>query len=272
MGVILRFSIAAMLLLGFIMIRRIPLKIPGKALKILIISAMLLYPVNFGLVYWAGQYLNSGVIAVFFSIYPIITGILSIGILHTERLTTGKIIGLLLGFTGITVIFFEQMNQTAFQGMILVGAAGVSLGSGAAALSMVLVKKYLHGVRPAVLSVYQMGVGIPILAILAFCSGESLEEIIPVHALFATLYLGAVPSAFGFVIYYLILQQLSPVTVSLIHYVNPILALLAGWVILHEPVTVHLLYGTLVVLGGVVISNYHLYWRPLKLKVLQLVH
>ncbi|MBD3274674.1 MAG: EamA family transporter [Candidatus Marinimicrobia bacterium] len=271
MGVILRFSIAAVLLFGFLKIRGISLRIPRRSIKILAITAVLLYPVNFGLMYWAEQHINSGITAVFFSTYPIFTGIFSVGVVRAENFSIEKLVGLLLGFSGVTITFFEQFQHAVFNTIMLLAAIAIITGASAAALSIVIVKKHLSNVQPAVLGMYQMVIGIPILGIISILSGESTAVVIPWESILATIYLGAIPSALGFGVYYFLLNRLSPITLSYVHYVNPMLALFTGWLILNEPLTMNMLYGTLIVLCGVATTKVRIYWNAMKVGFVNLV-
>lgn len=271
MGVILRFIIAAVLLFGFIKFRGISLRISRRSLRIIALTAVLLYPMNFGLMYWAEQHIQSGITAVFFSTYPIFTGIFSVGIIRAEQFSPEKLIGLLLGFIGVTITFLEQIHHTIFNTIMLLAAVAIIVGASAAALSIVIIKKHLSDVQPALLGMYQMVVGIPLLGIISILSGESTGAAIPWESILATIYLGAIPSALGFGVYYLLLSRLSPITLSYIHYVNPLLALFTGWLVLNEPLTINMLYGALVVMCGVATTKIRIYWNAMKLGFVNLV-
>jgi drug/metabolite transporter (DMT)-like permease len=71
--------------------------------------------------------------------------------------------------------------------------------------------------------------------------------------IFSIIYLAVLGTAIAFVLYFWLLKTTSAVLMSLITFITPPLALLWGWLILGEVITLHLVLGMLVIFSGIAI-------------------
>ncbi|MCB0277261.1 MAG: DMT family transporter, partial [Calditrichaeota bacterium] len=172
LGATLRFSLALIILAALALWRRTDLRLPPRAFTPVVSSAILLYLLDYGLIYWGEQYLNAGVTAVFFATFPLFTALSSNLIFREERFDRNKIIGVLLGFAGTLVVFMEQVQATRFDARISLASLAIILSALAAALSLVITKKFLSEVNTLSLTLHQMLWGTLSLAVTGFFLGE----------------------------------------------------------------------------------------------------
>ena len=255
LGATLRFSLALIILAALALWRRTDLRLPPRAFTPVVSSAILLYLLDYGLIYWGEQYLNAGVTAVFFATFPLFTALSSNLIFREERFDRNKIIGVLLGFAGTLVVFIEQVQATRFDARISLASLAIILSALAAALSLVITKKFLSEVNTLSLTLHQMLWGTLSLAVTGFFLGEfrAFELTLKVGA--AVFYLGAFGSALAFVLYYQLLKKMSSISLSYIIYITPLVALGAGYLLLGETLTWQTLLGTGIIFTGVFFSG-----------------
>lgn len=210
-------------------------------------SGVLLWNGGNGLVVWAEQHADSGLTALIVAASPIWTAILAA--LLDRKAPSRLLVGsLLVGFTGIGLLaapsFRSGVRSDLLSTLALIGASlSWSLGS-------VLQARRPVAISPRASSAYQMlvaGVGFFILARL---TGEA-EPAPTAAAWLAWGYLVIFGSVLAFTAYVTALRQL-PTNVVMTHaYVNPVIAVILGWLILNEEITVWTVAGSALVLLGV---------------------
>lgn len=213
-------------------------------------QALFNFTIPYSLVYWAEQWVPSGLVSILFSTMPIFVVVLAFFVLPEERLRPLALFGLLLSFLGVAIIFSEDFDllggpQAAF-------AAGVFLLSPfSAAVGQVVVKRWGADLPTFSLTLIPLASG----TFLLVCMAWWFERNLPWHpepaAVAAVLYLGLVGTAFAFTLYYWLFKHVSATNLSLITYATPVVAVTLGTVLLDEPITLRLLLGAALVIGGV---------------------
>ncbi len=205
-----------------------------------------------GGVVWAEQFMASGLVAVLVASTPFwMVGIESLA--GGERLTRRTIVGLLIGFSGILLLVWPDLVHalSATAGWTWVGGLiatqlaciGWSIGS-------TVSKKRLKDTDPLVSAAYQMLAGGLILMAVAGLTGEFARLAWSPRSLGAVIYLFFAGSLVGFVAYTYALAHLPMSIVSLYPYVNPVVAVVLGTWILHEPLTWRIGVAVAVILAG----------------------
>ncbi len=217
-------------------------------LKILI-PGFFMYYLSYSLVYWGEQYINSGLTAVLFATLPFFVAIYATLLLKDERLNKYKLSGLLIGFSGILLIFWDSLSFSEKD--IFLGMAGIILSAACSAYASVRVKRDLYSVEPIVISTYQMGLGTLLLLGSGFISERLYDFKLTYKSIGALLYLSFIGSAFAFMTYYWLLKKIEVTKLSLIAFITPIIALILGFLILKETITGYLLSGTVLVIIGI---------------------
>jgi len=225
-----------------------------QAFKILI-PGFFMYYLSYSLVYWGEQYINSGLTAVLFATLPFFVALFATLFLKEEKLNWFRLFGLIIGFSGILLIFWDSLSlkgENLFQGMV-----GIILSAGFSAYASVRVKRDLYSVEPVVISVFQMGLGTILLLGSGFLSERITDFKLTYKSIGALLYLSFFGSAFAFMSYYWLLKRIEVTKLSLIAFITPIVALLLGWLVLGESISGYLISGTVLVIIGIwLVSRY----------------
>jgi drug/metabolite transporter (DMT)-like permease len=123
------------------------------------------------------------------------------------------------------------------------------------AYALVIIKKYAQPVSPFALNL----VGMSIAGVLLFGAGllfESFSSVIwDVAAVGSILYLAVVGSVIAFVTYHWLLKRVEAVYLSLVSFINPIIAVILGSMVLHETLAASVFVGAALVLVGILIAN-----------------
>ncbi len=255
LGAALRFTVATFLLFAYARITKAQLKLNKVDFKKVFISAVLLYTVDYGLIYWGEQYLTAGVTAIFFATFPLFMSIFSNFIFKNETFNKWKFSGVMIGFGGVVLIFYEQLLQTNYQFIVVLAVVAIIVSAAAAAISTLIVKKHLNHIATVPLTLHQMLWGVISLFVISFLMGETTNVNINLRVGGAVLYLGVFGSAAAFVMYYWLLKKLSAVTLSFIIYITPIVAILADWLVFGETIALKTFVGMLLIFAGIALSQ-----------------
>lgn len=228
-------------------LRRYQLRVSRKELGLLAASGILLWTGGNGLIIWAEQRVNSGYAALIISTVPIWVALIEA--LIDRRLPSRSLVAaLLVGFSGIVVLSAPQISNANRAGMLALGAlllAPISWSLGSILQQRRPVK------RPVlVTSAYQHlfgGLGFVVAMLL---TSEPRPSPSP-DAWLAWVYLVTVGSLIGFTSFLQALRLLPISIVTTYAYVNPVVAVILGAIILHEPVTPWMVAGSVLVLFGV---------------------
>jgi drug/metabolite transporter (DMT)-like permease len=109
-AVTMRFSLATIILFLILKIRGERLPTDRVALLLYLTLAFLSYSFPFALVYWGEQYIPSGLASIIFAVYPFVVAIGSHFALEAEKMNVLKMAGILLGFAGVTIIFWSDIH------------------------------------------------------------------------------------------------------------------------------------------------------------------
>jgi drug/metabolite transporter (DMT)-like permease len=204
-------------------------------------------------VYWAAQFIPSGWISVIFGLLPLMTALLSAIWLGERSLTPSKLLAYVLGVGGLWTLFGSamQLGHDAVLGII-----GVLVSTFLQAVSSVWVKR-IDAKIPALSQVTGgLLLSLPLYLITwALFDGHWPTEI-SIISLASIIYLGMIATTFGFVLYYYLLIHQSATKVALVTLISPILALLLGHTVNHEPLTMKVVTGTLLILGALMVHAF----------------
>ena len=243
-----RFLLAGGLLLLWAALRKKPIRPTREEIVVLSISGLLLWTGGNGLVMWAEQRAGSGLAALIVASVPIWAALIETMI--DRRVPSLRLIlALLVGFVGIGVLGVPTLRSgTRADGLAVVALMGASASW---AIGSVLQSRRPVTLSPQVSAGYQSLIGGMGFALLVFIFHEPR----PTPALEAWVawgYLVVFGSLLAFTSYVQTLRLL-PINVAMTHaYVNPVIAVVLGAVILREPITIWTIGGAVMVILGVV--------------------
>jgi drug/metabolite transporter (DMT)-like permease len=246
----IRFVIAVAILSSIIAMRRLSLPKTSRDWLLLMVSGVLAFCVNFGLLFWGEQYISSGLAAVLQSTIPAFGLVIAHFYLPGEQMTPAKILGIVLGVIGVAVIFSNQLDVAGPRA--LAGCAALVVSSVGAAYSNVLVKTYGKHLNPAILAGGQMFFGlIPLLLIGIPWEGSPLNFRWTPMAVVSLFYLAVVGSVVAFLLYYWLVQNMDVTKTMLIALVTPVVAVTLGMLVLNEELHWRTLLGGLMIISGI---------------------
>lgn len=254
-GAGVRFLLALIVLLFVIWFKKIPLRLDKREFWLLVINAFLIYTLDYGLIYWAEQHLTAGVTAIFFAPFTLFTAIWSNFFFRSESFRWHKSIGLLIGFSGILIVFYDQLAITQFNRLITLAATAVIISAAGGAISAVVIKKYLTTMNPYKLTFHQMWMGVIQLFLLGFIFEDFSTIKMSQNIISAIVYLSLLGTVFAFVVYYTLLQKMSAITLSLIVYITPIVALIADYLAFGEVIPLRSLIGMMFIFSGIGVTQ-----------------
>ncbi len=242
-----RILLAGAIIFGWAALRRYPLRVTKRELGLLAASGLLLWTGGNGLVVWAEQRADSGYAALIISTVPIWVTVIETVI--DRRLPSRRLVlALLVGFSGILVLTAPQLVRANKADLLALAAlllAPLSWSLG----SVLQQRRPVH--RPVLVnSAYQHlfgGLGFAAAMLL-------MQEPRPAPAPSAWLawaYLVTVGSLIGFTSFLQALRLLPIHIATTYAYVNPVVAVILGALILHEPITPWMVGGSALVLLGV---------------------
>ena len=219
------------------------------------ILAVLIFVLDYGLLFWAEKRVPSGMAAVMMATIPAFMTISEIVILRTQRLTTRLAAALLVGIGGVAVLVSPTMNfgeapiDTSGACALIIAAVSWSV---AAALS----RKLPLPAAKVMSSGSQMLAGGVLLTVTAALLGEFRGfhvQAVSRGAWLALLYLIVAGSIVAFTAYVWLIHHESPTKVGTYAYVNPVVAVLVGYFLGGETIGGRTMFGTLLVLVSVVV-------------------
>lgn len=249
-----RQAVSGTILVGYFKSRGYKWPDKGSLIRIAVQGFFLLCISN-GLLTWAMEYIDSGLGAIIAGLVPLFVALFSILLLRYARFTPLMIVGLIVGFGGIVTIFYEHFAQLANSKYTF----GIALAL-IATLSWSFGTVYASRYKPATDLLF--GVGLQMLfagvVMLAVCgvSGKYVNLLkANGDALWGLLYLVVVGSLLTYSAYVFAVSKLPPTQASVYAYINPIVAIFLGWLMLKEHMSVNVITGTLITIGGVYLVN-----------------
>jgi drug/metabolite transporter (DMT)-like permease len=249
----IRFTIAGLILALLLVARGVPLPTLA-AWPALAVMGALMISVGNGFVVWGEQWVPSGIAAVIVASLPFWTAAVEAFLPDGERMSARMLAGMSIGFAGILVLVWPDLTVTRGSGsMFTLGAAGILLAPFGWALGSSYAKRQPKESNPFVASAMQMLFGGLLMVIVGTARGEWSMLSWTTRTLVAEVYLIVVGSFAGFAAYIYALKYLPLSTVSLYAYVNPLIAVLLGTLILDEPFGLRIVGASLLVLAGVAV-------------------
>jgi len=251
----LRFCAAGCLMLGFLRLTRGPLRLTlAQHRDNAIVGGFLLLGGN-GLVSWAEQFLPSGITALIIGAQPMVMVLTEWGWKGGKRPSLPIFLGLLLGFAGVAWLAapWEAGNTGAVP---LPGVLAVLVACVSWAIGSIYGRNARSGADPFTASGLQMLWGSALLALTALIRGEWSQWVpsqVTAASWGAVVYLTLVGSLVGFSCFAWLMKHSTPARVSTYAYVNPVVAVFLGWLVLHEPVGPRTLAASAVIVAAVVI-------------------
>ena len=246
----LRWMTAGVLLCGILLAmgRRLP---PLRMWGPLILLGVLMNVMGNGFVVFAQQYVASGLTAVMIATTPFWSALLERLLPNGERFSTRALIGLAIGFAGIVILVWPEMSQGGASGRAFVGGViAIQLACIGWVIGTSYARRHELGNDPFPSTALQMVFSGVMLLLAATVRGDWAELTLTPRTLAAMAYLSVAGSLVAYSAYIYAIQHLRLSLVSLYAYINPIIAVALGTMLLGEPLSPRILLAALLVLAG----------------------
>lgn len=250
----IRQTIAGILLSGFLMvIKKIELPSASNMAR-QAFAGFLMIAMGNGLVTWAEVYVPSGVAAIICSFMPVWVVLINLTINRSELPNALIVIGVLTGLGGIVLVFSEHIADFVNPNYQL-GIFFIFLSSLGWALGSVMVKRAGQKTNPYLNAGLQMFFGGLWCFIFSFLFDDLTQIRFTNTTVFAIGYLSLVGSITAFMLYTYALTKLPITIASLYAYINPLVAVLLGWLILDEKLNFKIAIAIVVTVVGIYLVN-----------------
>ncbi|RZK81152.1 MAG: permease [Pedobacter sp.] len=247
----------ASLILMVILLRKNELQWKGWSyLKRQIFVSLLMIVIANGMTTVAEQSIPSGLTSLLNSLNPIIVFVISV-IIGMQKLTLRGFVGVIIGFLGVAFIFrdgLEDLMDPNYRMGILCLTCAIS----GWATGTIYTKKNAYQTSNIFLDLfYQFAFSAVAQLILAFIFSANTDvSTWSATSLMATVYLAVFGSIVGYYCYHYALKKVTATEVSVLSYLNTVIALFLGWLILSEEITTDIIVATVLIIFGVFITNY----------------
>ncbi len=250
----IRQFIAGMLFTGFFLMKGY--KLPNlKQLKWLAGMSVLLFVAANGLATVGVKYITSGLAALIAALYPLSVVIIERIFFKNTKITGLTFIGILLGLAGIALVFYENAFHNHQEGY-WIGIAVSLIAMLSWSVGTIFIARKQINMNPYYSTGLQMLIGSGFLLVLATSTGNTIAIAdIPLQTWLSISYLVVMGSILAYVAFIYTMKHLEASIAALYAYINPIVAILIGSVIVNETITAEIIIGSVITLIGVYIVN-----------------
>ncbi|MBK9729705.1 MAG: EamA family transporter [Chitinophagaceae bacterium] len=248
-----RFLIAGGLVSLYFMLKKTPLPSLQEWKNILLIS-LLFFVIGNSSVVHAEQHISSGLAALICSAIPIWVVLINLLLSKSEKVNSLIVTGLVIGFGGLVMIFYDNLGDLS-NPALLFSLAYLLFGNIAWSYGTVYSKKIKWNTPFMFAAGLQMLIAGILLSIAGLFSGEAASFHPTVNGWMALLYLALIGSIVSYGAYLYALTHLPSTIVSLYAYVNPVVAVLLGFLLLHEKFGILTLLAMVITIAGVYLVN-----------------
>ena len=245
-----RFILAVAILIVVVRVQKIPFPKTRAEWRLIALTGILQFSVNYSMVFWSEQYITSGLAAVLQSMITVFGLILAWIFLPDERITKLKVVAVVLGIVGVAVIFIDQLRVQSY--MAFLGCVAIVIGSYAAAQASILIKAKGGSFHPAALLLGQMIAGLPLILVYSLIvEGNPLTFNWSLKALVCVIYLTVAGTIAAFWLYYWLLGRVESTKAMMISLVSPLIAVVIGAVTIGETLPAQTFLGGLLIICSI---------------------
>ena len=227
----------------------------------LLVMGILSVALPFSLITWAEQSVDSTLAVILNASVPLFVILIAAVVLADEHITVNRLTGLAIGFAGVAILVgFDPgvvAGTDAGAALALIGSS-VSYAAGA-----VYARRFVHGLRPMIPALLQVGFALLISAGLALAFEQPINVPARFDAILAVVWLGLLGSGAAYLVFFRLLGRWGATRTSMVAYLLPVFGIARGAAVLSEPIDARLLIGTALVIGGIALVNARFGSRPL---------
>jgi drug/metabolite transporter (DMT)-like permease len=224
----------------------------GQAHQLLIISVLFVAQISMFYVGLSKTFASRGALIV--NLVPFLVLLLSHFFTRDDRITLGKLLGILMGFSGMLFVFLQKHD---ISGELKTGDMIIFCATLLWACNGVYTKKIIQNYRPFQMVFYPLLFAVPFLYIGAFFFDKPMINAPGGGVVAAILYQGLITGSFGFVVWNMLLQRYGAVSLHTFIFIMPVVGVLLGGLILKEPITGNILIALVLIGTGIFITQFN---------------
>jgi drug/metabolite transporter (DMT)-like permease len=209
--------------------------------------------IPFSLITWGEQTIDSALAAVLNGTVPLFAIVLAALVLADEPITLNRLTGLAIGFAGVVVLTAPGL-QDGFGGSLpgQLALIGASISYAAAG---VYARRTVRDVPPLTSAFLEVTFAFVVTLVLAilFCSPWATG--LGWEAIGSVVWLGLIGSGLAFLAFFFLLNRWGATRTALVAYLLPVVGIVLGAVVLREAITLPMLAGTALIIGGIALAN-----------------
>ncbi len=246
--------LAGTILISFLaLIKKVPFPTRTNVLR-QAVAGFFMITLGNGLVTWAEVYVPSGVAAVICSLMPVWVVIINLTVNRSEKTNIRIVLGVITGLIGILVVFLDELSDFGVPAYQL-GIASIFLASLSWAVGTVFIKRSSDNSNTFFNVGLQMFFG-GLWCLIASLAVDDLSNVHWTQNVYVSIgYLAIVGSAIAFAMYAYVLVHLPVTIASLYSYINPIVAVILGWLILGERLNFYIGIAIVITSFGIYLVN-----------------
>ena len=244
-----RMLLGACLLWFLLVVSRRPIPRSRSVWGVYAVMGALNGAIPWSLITWGEQYIPSSLAALLQATMPIFTVILAHFLVHDERITPVKIVGIVVGFVGVATLVLPDLRQglqTNVWGQLAVVASSLSYAG-----ATIFARNRLTGQPPLASATGQLTMGALFMVPLVLLVDRPVGLSPSLPALASWIGLTIFGTVAAYIVYYALLRRSSATFVSTVTYIIPVNGLILGALVLDEPLTAAVLAGLALILLGV---------------------
>ena len=245
----------SLILLYLLYLRKIEMMRFTQLFRAFVLAIMMIVLAN-GLTTFAEKYISSGLASLISTLSPFCVLVLNLG-LGNEKLSVKTSIGIVLGMSGIFLIYQDSLSDL-LNPQYRLGIFAILTAVFMWSVGTIITKKGLKSPAPMLLNVavQMIFAGLILLLLQYFISPKLTTASFSTRSEFAVLYLAVFGSVIGYVAYSYLITQWPSTKVAVLAYINVVVALFLGWLILDEIISSKMIFATLLIICGVFIVNF----------------
>lgn len=248
----LRFTGAGLILLTIALIRRDRFPATRRDRINQVINGVIMVCLANGSLVFASNYIASGLAALLAATIPLWMAVLE-AIIGTGRITWRKSAGMILGFLGVALLIAPGIRRPDTSTSLLLGVVGVQVSAIAWNIGTLRAKHRPSTAGPmAVASIHMLSGGF-VAGIISIILGDPARLTFTPRTTIALFHLMIFGSVIAYSAYLYALARMQPSKLSVYSYINPAVAVVVGWLVLSEPLTVRMIVAMVIILSGVAV-------------------
>lgn len=219
----------------------------------MVVVALLGIVIPFYLITWGEQSIDSGLAAILNGTVPLFAIVFAALVLFDEPITVNRLFGLLIGFAGVVVLMGPSLGPSS--GGTLPGQLALIGASVSYAATGVYARRMVRDEPPLPTALLEVTYAFVITLVLAFVFEKPLDSQIDASSVFSVVWLGLVGSGLAFLAFFFLLRRWGATRTAMIAYLLPVVGVVLGVLVRSEQVTLPVLAGMALIIGGVALAN-----------------